>query len=67
VPLAVLPLDRRAWKIELGEPIVPRPSADGPAAADRDTLQRLADAWSEVIRRHPEWWAAVYPLAWAAE
>jgi lauroyl/myristoyl acyltransferase len=64
VPLAVLPLDQRAWKIELGEPISPRPSADGPAAADRDTLQRLADAWSEVIRRDPEWWAAVYPLAW---
>jgi lauroyl/myristoyl acyltransferase len=67
VPLAVLPLDQRAWKIELGEPIIPRPSADGPAAADRDTLQRLADAWSDVIRRDPEWWAAVYPLAWARE
>jgi KDO2-lipid IV(A) lauroyltransferase len=65
VPLAVLPLDQRAWKIELGEPIRPRPSADGPAAVDRDTLQRLADAWSAMIRRHPEWWAAVYPLDWA--
>jgi lauroyl/myristoyl acyltransferase len=67
VPLAVLPLDRRAWRIELGEPIRPRPSAEGPAETDRDTLQRLADAWSEVIRRYPEWWAAVYPLAWARE
>jgi lauroyl/myristoyl acyltransferase len=64
VPLAVLPLDQRAWKIELGEPIHPRTSAAGPAGADRDTLQRLADAWSDVIRRGPEWWAAVYPLAW---
>lgn len=64
VPLAVLPLDQRAWRIELGEPIRARRSADGAAAADGDTLQRLADAWSEVIRRHPEWWAAVYPLAW---
>ncbi len=64
VPLAVLPLDQRAWRIELGDPIRPRPSAGGPAAADRDTLQRLADAWTAVIRRDPEWWAAVYPLAW---
>jgi lauroyl/myristoyl acyltransferase len=64
VPLAVLPLDQRAWLIELGEPIHPRRSADGAAATDRATLQRLADAWSDVIRRYPEWWAAVYPLAW---
>jgi lauroyl/myristoyl acyltransferase len=64
VPLAVLPIDRRARRIELGEPIRPRPSPDGPAASDRDTLQRLADAWSAVIRRNPEWWAAVYPLDW---
>jgi lauroyl/myristoyl acyltransferase len=67
VPLAVLPLDRRAWKIELGEPIRARRSGDGAAATDGDTLQRLADAWSEVIRRHPEWWAAVYPLAWEVD
>jgi lauroyl/myristoyl acyltransferase len=65
VPVAVLPLDQRAWKIGLGQPIHPRASAEGPAATDRDTLQRLADAWSEVIGRSPEWWAAVYPLCWA--
>ena len=64
VPLAVLPLDRRAWVIELGEPIDPRRAGGDAASADHETLQRMADAWSDVIRRYPEWWAAVYPLDW---
>lgn len=63
VPLAVLPVDRRAWVAHLGEPIAAPPPRAGDDA-DRATLQRLADAWSDVIRRHPEWWAAVYPLDW---
>ena len=64
VPLAVLPLDRRAWVIELGEPIDPRTADGDGASADHETLQRMADAWSDLIRRYPEWWAAVYPLRW---
>jgi len=64
VPLAVLPLDRRAWVIELGDPIDPRLAEGDAASADHAILQRMADAWSDVIRRHPEWWAAVYPLEW---
>jgi KDO2-lipid IV(A) lauroyltransferase len=64
VPLAVLPLDRRAWVIELGDPIDPRRAGGNGASADHETLQQMADAWSQVIRRYPEWWAAVYPLDW---
>jgi lauroyl/myristoyl acyltransferase len=64
VPLAVLPVDRRAWVAHLGRPI-PAPPVRAGEDADRETLQRLADAWGEVIARNPEWWAAVYPLDWA--
>jgi KDO2-lipid IV(A) lauroyltransferase len=65
VPLAVLPVDRRAWVAHLGEPI-PAPPVRAGEEADRETLERLADAWGTVIARHPDWWAAVYPLDWIA-
>jgi hypothetical protein len=29
-------------------------------------LQQLAARWTEVIRAHPEHWAAVYPIRWVA-
>jgi KDO2-lipid IV(A) lauroyltransferase len=63
VPLAVLPLDARAWRIQLGDPILP-PARDAGPDADRATLQRMADSWTDVISRHPDHWAAVYPLEW---
>jgi lauroyl/myristoyl acyltransferase len=65
VPLAVLPVDRRAWVAHLGEPI-PAPPMRAGEEADRQTLGRLAAAWGDVIARHPDWWAAVYPLDWAS-
>jgi lauroyl/myristoyl acyltransferase len=63
VPMAVLPMGPRAWRVELGAAIEPAPRQAG-QAGDAEVLQRLADAWSAVIRRHPEQWAAVYPLRW---
>jgi KDO2-lipid IV(A) lauroyltransferase len=65
VPLAVLPVDRRAWVAHLGDPI-PAPPVRAGKDGDHATLQRLAAAWGDVIARSPEWWAAVYPLDWVA-
>ncbi|HEU0195196.1 MAG TPA: lysophospholipid acyltransferase family protein [Gaiellales bacterium] len=65
VPLAVLPLDARAWVVRLGRPI-PAPPRHSGSDGEQAVLQQLADAWSSVIREHPEHWAAVYPLAWTA-
>ena len=62
-PLAVLPLDHRAWLIELGAEIPAPPRSSG-ASGEHATMQALADAWTAVIRRVPEQWAAVYPLDW---
>jgi KDO2-lipid IV(A) lauroyltransferase len=63
LPVAVLPIAPRAWRAVVGAPIEPAPRGSG-AAGDAEVLQRMADAWSEVIRRYPEQWAAVYPLRW---
>jgi lauroyl/myristoyl acyltransferase len=65
VPLAVLPVDARAWVVHLAPPIPAPPRRSG-GEGEQAVLQQLADAWSEVIRRHPDQWAAVYPLAWTA-
>ena len=63
VPLAVLPIDRRAWLIRLGDPIPPPPRRAG-EAAERRALEAMAAAWTAEIRRNPQQWAAVYPLRW---
>lgn len=63
VPLAVLPLDARAWVAHLGTPIPAPPRRSG-SHGEQAALQQLADDWSAVIREHPDQWAAVYPLAW---
>ena len=34
---------------------------------DREVLQRVADRWSELIRAHPEHWAAPYRIRWRPE
>jgi KDO2-lipid IV(A) lauroyltransferase len=65
VPFAVLPVAPRAWRVLLGSPIEPAGRSEG-AAGDVAVLQRIADVWTAVIRRHPEHWAAVYPLRWRA-
>lgn len=63
LPFAVLPLDTRAWRTWIGEAIEPPARASG-RDGETAALQLLADAWSELLRRHPEQWAAVEPLAW---
>ena len=66
LPFAVLPIDVRAWRMWIGEPIAPPPRASG-RAGEAAALQILADAWSDILRRHPTQWAAGEPLAWLSE
>jgi len=63
VPLAVLPIAPRAWRIVLGDPVA-APARRSGDEGERAALQELADRWSEVLRAHPDQWAAVYPLDW---
>jgi lauroyl/myristoyl acyltransferase len=63
LPFAVLPIDTRAWRLWIGEPIGPPPRASG-RAGEIAATQALADVWSEIIRAHPTHWAAVYPMPW---
>jgi lauroyl/myristoyl acyltransferase len=63
LPFAALPIDRRAWRVWIGEPIAPPPRGSG-RAGEAAATQALADVWSEVIRAHPTHWAAVDPMAW---
>lgn len=64
VPFAVVPGERpRSWRIEVEPPLEPPARTDG-EAGEADLLQRLADRWTEQLRRHPEHWAAVYPMRW---
>jgi KDO2-lipid IV(A) lauroyltransferase len=63
VPFAALPIDTRAWRIWTGTPIAP-PARGSGRDGEQAVMQRLADAFSEVIRAHPTQWAAVYELGW---
>jgi len=63
VPFVVLPSTPRRWRVEI-EPPLAAPPRDGGEAAERALLQELADRWTVQLRRHPEHWAAVYPLTW---
>jgi hypothetical protein len=49
--------------VRLGEPIPPPPRSSG-ADGERRTLQCLADRWTATITRHPDHWAARFPIAW---
>jgi lauroyl/myristoyl acyltransferase len=63
LPFAVLPIDTRAWRMWIGEPIQPPPRGSG-RAGEASAMQALADAWSEIIRAYPTHWAAVDPIPW---
>ena len=65
VPFSVLPLAPRRWRVEIEQPIAAPDRVEG-EAGERRTLQALADRWTELVRRHPEHWAAVYPMRWLA-
>ena len=63
VPFQVLPEGPRRWRVEIAQPLDP-PARGGGEAGERVVLQQLADRWSATLRRHPEHWAAVYPMTW---
>jgi KDO2-lipid IV(A) lauroyltransferase len=66
VSFYVLPLGPRRWRVTIDPPVAPPGRREG-AEGERRVLQQLADRWSEVIRRNPEHWAAVYPIHWLDE
>jgi KDO2-lipid IV(A) lauroyltransferase len=66
VPFDVLPLGARRWCVRFGSAIEP-PERDDGEAGERRVLQLLADRWTDVVRRHPEHWAARFAIAWGAE
>lgn len=63
VGFTVLPLGPRRWRVIVDPPIDP-PAFGSGAEGERVVLQQLADRWSEIIRAHPEQWAASHPIAW---
>lgn len=63
VPFTVLPSAPRRWVVTIEEPIEPpdrRLGRDG----EQPVLQLLADRWTETVRRHPQHWAASFPIDW---
>ena len=66
VPFSVLPLAARRWRVTIEPPIPPPDRAEGRQGEQR-VLQELADRWSDLVRMHPEHWAAVYPVRWVEE
>jgi lauroyl/myristoyl acyltransferase len=65
VPFSVLAVGPRRWRVELEAPLYP-PDRKGGVEAEKALLQALADRWSVTLRRHPDEWAAVYPMTWHA-
>jgi KDO2-lipid IV(A) lauroyltransferase len=63
VGFVVVRLGRRRWRVVVDAPLEP-PALQTRDAGDRDTLQRLADRWSALIRAYPEQWSASFPIAW---
>ena len=63
IPLVVLPIAPRAWRVVLGEPIDP-PRRRAGVEGDRQLTQALADVWTDVLAAHPTLWAAVDPMPW---
>jgi lauroyl/myristoyl acyltransferase len=63
VGFAVLSEGRRRWRVLVDPPLDP-PARHSGTAGEREALQRLADRWSELIRAHPDQWAASYRIPW---
>jgi KDO2-lipid IV(A) lauroyltransferase len=62
VTFAVLPLGRRRWRVVVDPPLEPPAPAD--RAAEDGVMRSITHRWGEVIRAHPEQWAASFRLAW---
>lgn len=65
VPFLVVPRAPRRWRVEI-EPLLEPPPREGGEESERAATQLLADRWSEMLRAHGEYWAAVYPMTWRA-
>lgn len=63
VSFYVLPRGPRRWHVLIDAPVEP-PGRRSGRAGEEAVLRRLAARWTEVIRAHPEHWAAVYPIRW---
>ena len=63
VSFVVVRVGRRRWRVIIDAPMEP-PARLAGRGADGETLQRLADRWSEFIREYPDQWAMPYPIAW---
>jgi lauroyl/myristoyl acyltransferase len=63
VPFTVLPEGPRRWTVTIEPALDPPERGDG-HDGERVVLQRLADVWTASIRRHPEHWAASFPIEW---
>ena len=59
----VLPDRPRRWRVIIDEPVAAPPRGEG-EAGERRVLQALADRWGEMIRRHPQHWAASHRIRW---
>ena len=63
LPFTVLPEGPRRWVITI-EPLIDPPDRGQGHEGERAALQRLADVWTASIRRHPQHWAASFPIDW---
>ena len=63
VGFAVVPTGHRRWRVVVDQAIGP-PGRSGGAEEEQKVLQILADRWSELIRAHPDQWAAAYRIRW---
>lgn len=63
VSFHVLPDGPRRWRVRVDEPVA-APGRDEGEPGELRVLQSLADRWSEVIRAHPDQWAASHRIRW---
>jgi KDO2-lipid IV(A) lauroyltransferase len=64
LPFTVLPLGKRRWLATI-EPHLEPPERRHGQSGEQAVLQLLADRWTETLRRHPEHWAASFPVDWS--
>lgn len=63
VPFLVVRVAPRRWRVVIEPPMAPPPRRSG-AGGDVETLQTLADRWTDMVRAYPDQWSASYPIAW---
>ena len=63
VPFTVMPQGRRRWVATIEPHLEPPARRSGPDG-EQAVLQLLADRWTELVRHHPEHWAASFVIDW---